>query len=280
MSQRSAALLAVTASIVIVLVAVGGSVALSPRPSAIPSPGPTFGVPATPAPPTASPAPPTAEVPTASPAPPSPYTFDDEFNGTALDPIWQRDFSCCGNLAGFDPSLATVANGSLSLAVSLRADGWYAYLIDTKSRFSQLYGTFEARIKIPSGAGLWPAFWGFSSQGRQSEIDAMEVCGGGTGASVLHDSVHWSSRGSESHLTRTVDLSQDFHVYAVDWRADHITFLLDGQALWTFTDTSHIPSVPLPVIFDLGVGGSFCGPADSTTPDGAQMLVDWVRVLP
>jgi len=277
MSRRSAAALAVTASIAIVLAAVGGSAALGerPGPSAHPTIAPSFAAVATPA--TGAPI---LGGPTPTPASSSPYTFDDEFDGTSLSPIWQRDFSCCGDLAGFDPSLATVANGDLSLSVVQRDDGWYAYLIDTKGRFSQLYGTFEARIKIPSGDGLWPAFWGYSTDGRQAEIDTMEVCGGGAGASVLHNSVHWSDRGSASHLTRTVDLSQDFHVYAVDWQPDHITFSLDGRALWTFTDTSQIPSVPMPVILDLGVGGRFCGPADSTTPNGAQMLVDWVRVLP
>jgi beta-glucanase (GH16 family) len=223
----------------------------------------------------------------ASPEPgstPSPYTFDDEFDGTTLGPAWDRHFSCCGNLAGLDSTLATVSNGFLSLAVDHRADGWYADLIDTKASFTQLYGTFEARIRIPKGQGLWPAFWSyFSGDGTNAEIDTMEVCGGardGPPASVLHTTVFWSPREKQTRLTPTVDLSQDFHVYAVDWRPDHVTFSLDGTPVWTFTDANHIPQVPLPLILDLGVGGDFCGEPDATTPNQAEMLVDWVHALP
>jgi beta-glucanase (GH16 family) len=215
-----------------------------------------------------------------SPVGSSPYTFDEEFNGPALDPLWQRHFSCCGTLAGFDPSLATVANGVLSMAVSKQPDGWHGALIDTKATWTQLYGYFEARIKIPKGTGLWPAFWSyFSGDGTQAEIDTMEVCGAASSnaGSVLHNSVYWSDRNHASNETATVDLTTDFHVYAVDWRADHITFYLDGRTVWTFRQASHIPKVPLPLILNLGVGGNFCGAPNATTPDGAQMQVDWVR---
>jgi hypothetical protein len=220
--------------------------------------------------------------PSSSPAPP--YTFDDEFDGSQLSTAWDRHFSCCGNVAGFDPSLASVSNGVLSLAVDHRADGWYADLIDTKASWTQLYGTFSARIKIPKGQGLWPAFWSyFAGSGTQAEIDTMEVCGGpkdGPPASVLHTTVYWSARDSQGHETPTVDLSSDFHVYSVDWRPDHVTFSLDGTPVFTVTDPQHIPAVPLPLILDLGVGGDFCGAPDATTPSHAEMLVDWVRALP
>jgi beta-glucanase (GH16 family) len=216
--------------------------------------------------------------------PSSSYPFDDEFDGPALAPVWQRHFSCCGDLAGFDPGLTTEANGILSIAVDHRADGWYGDLIDTKTTWSQLYGTFEARIRVPSGQGLWPAFWSyFSGHGTQAEIDTMEICGGppgATGSTVLHNTVYWSQTGSLGHDTPTGDLSADFHVFAMDWRRDRIVFSLDGTPVWTFSDVDHIPTVPLPVILDLGVGGSFCGAPDSTTPATARMLVDWVRVLP
>jgi len=59
-----------------------------------------------------------------------------------------------------------------------------------------------------------------------------------------------------------------------------VTFFLDGTAVGSFTDAAHIPSVALPIILDLAVGGGWCGPSDLTTPDGSQMLVDWVRVRP
>jgi beta-glucanase (GH16 family) len=236
--------------------------------------------------PTAQPSPTSQPTDVTAPSPtagtPSPYTFDDEFDDTTLGPVWQRHFRCCGNLAGFDPSLTTVAGGFLSISVAHRPAGWYSDLVDTKATWTQQYGLFEARIEIPKGPGLWPAFWSYvAGGGRQAEIDTMEVCGSGTGGgSVLHTSVHWSGRGLATHATRAVDLSRAFHVYGVDWRPDQMTFLLDGRPVWTFRDARHIPSAPMPLILDLGVGGDFCGPPDATTPNGATMLVDWIRVSP
>ena len=61
-------------------------------------------------------------------------------------------------------------------------------------------------------------------------------------------------------------------------RSTSIKFYLDRQLVWTFTDTAHIPTMALPVILNLGVGGPWCGSPDATTPAGAEMLVDWVRV--
>jgi hypothetical protein len=275
-APRSVALgAAVIVSVAVVALAIGaakpGSATPSPSPAASPSS-------------VASPIPSIAIViPTVGvvPTPPSPYSFDDEFGGSGLDPVWAQHFTCCGQLAGIDPGLAVVSNGMLSLGVAHRADGWYGSLIDTEFQWSQQYGTFAARIKVPAGTGLWPAFWGYASGGGpQSEIDTMEVCPGSAAATALHTSVHWSGRGSQGHLTTTADLSQVFHVYAVEWRADHVTFSLDGKPVWTFSDAGHIPHVALPLILDLGVNGDFCGPADATTPTNAQMLVDWLRVEP
>jgi len=213
------------------------------------------------------------------------YTLDDEFSGTTLGSRWQHHMHCCGTLAGFDPKLSTVANGVLAMKVDRRSTGWYADLIDTKTTFSQKYGYFEARIKIPKGAGLWPAFWLYGApNGSAAEIDTMEICAnpigsnGGNDASLLHSTIHWSGGATTAGRYRTVDLSQAYHVYAVDWRASAIRFYLDGTLFWTFSDKAHIPTVALPLVLNLGVGGRWCGAPNSTTQDGATMLVDWVRV--
>jgi len=246
--------------------------AASPSPS-LPAPSPSV---------TSSP----TVAPTPSPYPTSAatYTFDDEFSGSSIDPVWIRHFSCCGTLAGYDPALATVSGGYLHLSVERRSSGWWGYLLDTKTTWTQRYGYFEARMQIPKGAGLWPAFWSYIS--GSDEIDTMEVCAnpigahGGNDASLLHTTMHWTGGGSLGKATRSVDLSLAYHVYAVDWRSSAIKFYLDGNLVWTFTDTAHIPNVALPLILNLGVGGSWCGAPDATTPNNAEMLVDWVRVLP
>jgi hypothetical protein len=271
----------------------------TPRPTAAPTPRPTPTPEPTPAPtprptpaPTPKPTPKPTPAPTATPKPtptptqpPATYTFVDNFNG--LSSTWQRHFHCCGVLGGYDPSLTSVSNGVLAMSVDHRTGGWYSDLLDTKTTFTQKYGHFEARIKIPKGPGLWPAFWTYyASGGVEAEIDAMEVCAnpigqnGGNDASLLHTNIHWQNGGSSGDTTRTSDLSLAYHVYAFDWRADHISFLLDGAQVWRYTDAAHIPDVPLPLILNLGVGGSWCGSPTSSTPDGAKMLVDWVRVRP
>lgn len=217
-------------------------------------------------------------------ATPSGYTFFDDFNGTTIGSVWIRHYSCCGTLAGYDSTLASVANGVLSLSAVNRSGSWWSYLLDTKTTWTQLYGLFESRIKIPKGKGLWPAFWGYHDA-DSAEIDTMEICAnpigsnGGNDASLLHTTIHWTGGGSSGHSYRApVDLSLDYHVYGVDWRSDSIKFYLDGVEVWNFTDITHIPTVALPLILNLGVGGSWCGAPDATTPSPSTMFVDWVRV--
>lgn len=208
----------------------------------------------------------------------SPYTFDDEFD--TLSPVWTRHYSCCGTIAGFDPALATVSGGLLHLRAERRSNGWYSYLLDTKTTWTHRYGYFEARIRIPKGKGLWPAFWGYYDA-NDAEIDTMEVCANPVGSpdvTVLNTHVHWSGGGDAGVRNVVGDQSLAFHTYGMDWRPDHVAFFYDGAEVWRFTDAAHIPSVPLPLILNLGVGGSWCGAPDSTTPSPAEMLVDWVHV--
>jgi len=212
------------------------------------------------------------------------YTFDDEFNGTTLGTRWQHHIHCCGTLVGYDTHLTTVANGYASIKVDRRSNGWYGDLIDTKTTFTQKYGYFEARIKVPKGPGLWPAWWLYNPA-YVPEIDTMEICAnplgtnGGNDVSVLHSTVHWVGGSTTTGRTYThTDLSQAFHVYAVDWRSNALRFYLDGNLVWTYT--SHIPTSALPMLLNLGIGGTWCGAPTSTTPDMSTMLVDWVRVRP
>ena len=238
-----------------------------------------------------SPPPPPASTPVA-PTPdvtgtPGPYTFDDEFDGTSLGAVWQQHFDVPGVVNTWSMAQATVANGLLSITASDQGGQWVSALLDTKETWTQQYGRFEARIQVPEGQGLWPAFWSYrSGPGGAAELDPMEICSsplgtnGGNDAGLLHQTIHWRGDGQQAQNTRTGDLGGGFHVYAVDWRADHVTFYLDGRQTWTFADPANIPAAPLPLILDLAVGGSYCGPPDASTPATATMLVDWVHVLP
>lgn len=276
------------------------AVAQTAIPSAIataPPPVPTA-APATPAPPVTTPAPTPQPTPVATAAPPPPpavgYTFADEFNGASLAAQWKTS---CGSSVwgpetiGWDPQLSTVSGGFLHVdAQRIGPNSWRGGLVDTWSSFSQRYGWFEARIKIPKGSGLWPAFWALqrnpSSGGcgnGPGELDVMEILANpigarnGEDASLLFQTVHDSSGGQQMSWTRSVDLSAGFHVYGMEWRAGYIDYYLDGVKTTRYSGP--MPNGSMYVLLNLAVGG-WPGPSDATTPSPATMLVDWVHVRP
>jgi beta-glucanase (GH16 family) len=289
-----------------------GAAAATPSPSvvaqtAIPSPvataappvptlAPPTAVPATPAPPVTTPAPP-PPTPIATAAPPPPatgFTFVDEFNGAGLAAAWKTS---CGSsvwgpeTTGWDPQLSTVSGGVLHVnAQRIGPNSWRGGLVDTWSSFSQRYGWFEARIQIPKGAGLWPAFWALQHNpslggcgNGPGELDVMEILANpigarnGEDASLLFQTVHDSSGGQQMSWTRSVDLSAGFHVYGMEWRAGYIDYYLDGVRTTRYTGP--MPNGSMYVLLNLAVGG-WPGPSDVNTPSPASMLVDWVHVRP
>ena len=167
--------------------------------------------------------------------------------------------------------------------------------LKTQGLFSQAYGRFEARIKLPAGQGMWPAFWmlgeNFGSVGwpKCGEIDIMENVGKELG--INHGSLHGpSSTNATSDLTATITLpagqklSDDFHVYAVEWEPGAARFYLDSNLYATFA----APQWPAGgtwvfdhrffLILNVAVGGDWPGSPDATTVFPQTMLVDYVRV--
>lgn len=167
--------------------------------------------------------------------------------------------------------------------------------LKTQGLFSQAYGRFEARIKLPAGQGLWPAFWmlgdNFSSAGwpKCGEIDIMENVGKEPG--INHGSLHApSSTAATSDLTATITLpagqtlSNDFHIYAVEWEPDAIRFYLDTNLYATFS-AAQLPGGGMWVfdhrfflILNVAVGGDWPGSPDDTSEFPQTMQVDYVRV--
>jgi beta-glucanase (GH16 family) len=165
--------------------------------------------------------------------------------------------------------------------------------ISTEGRFSQKYGRFEARIRVPKGNGLWSAFWllgeDFSSNGWPAcgEIDIMEHIGKEP-ATVL-GSLHGPGYSGENSLTTAHaasqgELSDGFHVFAMEWESQAIRFYVDGILFATKT-AGDVPAGkrwvfdhPFFVILNLAVGGNLPGDPDASTVFPQQMLVDYVRV--
>jgi len=165
----------------------------------------------------------------------------------------------------------------------------------TQGLFIQTYGRFEARIKIPAGQGMWPAFWmlgrDISSIGwpKCGEIDIMENIG--KEPSMVHGSLHGpSTSGRTSDLSAPFSLpagqnfADDFHLYAVEWEPGTIRFYVDSNLYATFTQSqwpaggTWVFDHPFFLILNLAVGGDWPGSPDATTVFPQQMLVDYVRV--
>jgi beta-glucanase (GH16 family) len=239
----------------------------------------TPGVPSTP-PSSASPTP----GPTATPAV---YTFQDEFNGRFLARHWGRHWPGFGDTL-WSHRQSRVANGVLTITAIRSGSHWLSDLVDTVGTFEQRYGVFSARMRFTPGTGLWPAFWLAQPQNAAheiAEIDVMEMCANdpgerdGNDVGLLHAYVH---RADGKHAfaigVRVPNLADQWHVYTVDWRADRMIFLIDGVEWTRFESATEISKVKMAVVLDLAVGGSFCGAADQSTPNGSTLEVDWVRV--
>jgi beta-glucanase (GH16 family) len=205
------------------------------------------------------------------------------------------------------PQNARIENGNLVITARREdyegsdhiAREYTSARLKTQGLFSQTYGRFEARIKIPSGQGMWPAFWmlgdNISSVGwpKCGEIDIMENVGKEPG--LVHGSLHGPmSTGAATDLTSTVslptgkDFSTAFHLYAVEWEPDAVRFYVDDTLYATFTANS-VASTPTTagswvfdhpffLILNVAVGGSWPGQPDATTTFPQTMLVDYVRV--
>ncbi|MDB5204332.1 MAG: glycoside hydrolase family 16 [Candidatus Taylorbacteria bacterium] len=167
---------------------------------------------------------------------------------------------------------------------------WAKYtsgMITTQHYFSQQYGYFEIRAKLPKGKGLWPAFWLLPvDTSWPPEIDAMEAFGdtnsvnGEGGEAMIHYASHFNPNNSICgawHDTGT-DVTADFHTYGVDWEPESITYYFDGQP---YANCPHNADADKPfyILVNLAVGGegSWPGTPDATNIWPAYLEIDYVR---
>ncbi|MEV0998371.1 discoidin domain-containing protein [Nonomuraea sp. NPDC050202] len=168
--------------------------------------------------------------------------------------------------------------------------------MNTGTKFHFTYGRVEARIKVPKGNGLWPAFWMMGADfltGRpwpyNGEIDIMEVLGKDvkTSYSTVHAPAYNGGGGVGSPYTLPdgADYSGDFHVWAAHWDSKGIVYTLDGRTVFTISkdqvEQTRGPWIfdhPFYIILNLAVGGDWPGPPNAATPFPSRMFVDYVRV--
>ena len=256
-----------------------------------------------------------------TPSTPTTWTlaWSDEFDGAAgsrVDPAkWGHDLGDgCGNgICGWGnnekeyytdatENVSLDGQGHLQIVARQAPAGLTCYYgacrytsgkLTTRGKMNAAPGRVEARLKLPAGQGLWPAFWmlgsGFPSVSWPAcgELDIME--NKGSTPSATSSAIHgpgYSGNTPFAHLNQLPGgaLSSDFHTYAVEWDGESVRFSVDSAVHYSVARTdllqygSSVIGQPYFVILNLAVGGQFDGDPGSNAIFPATMLVDWVRV--
>jgi beta-glucanase (GH16 family) len=238
---------------------------------------------------------------TESSRPPWQLVWHDEFDGTALDAgKWVRETGGDGwgngELEFYTDRTenAHTAGGNLIVEARRETFGNRDYTsarLKTQGLGAWRYGRMEARIQIPRGQGLWPAFWMLGDDIATAgwpgcgEIDIMENIG--KEPRRVHGTVHGPGYSGAQGVTSAYDLSagafaDSFHVYAIEWDADAIRWYVD-DTLYKAVAPKDLPGRwvydhPFFIILNVAVGGYWPGGPDSTTVFPQTMRVDYVRV--
>ena len=235
--------------------------------------------------------------------------WSDEFNGSSIDSsIWTHETGYGNNGWGndewqyytSDEENSSVANGYLTItAMSDETAGkrngsvTSARMVTLDNNIDFKYGKVAAKIKVPTGQGIWPAFWmlgtNINSVGWPNcgEIDIMEKVGGtDEKEQTVHGTIHYSDAdGAYDYDGDGVELNEylsyDYHVYEIEWSESAIIWKVDGEQYHS-VDISNSQYDEFKedffIILNVAVGGNWPGSPDSTTIFPQEMSVDWVRV--
>jgi beta-glucanase (GH16 family) len=176
--------------------------------------------------------------------------------------------------------------------------GYTTARVNTLGKVNMLYGRVEARIKLPAGYAIWPAFWLLGSNNptvgwpQCGELDIAEMV---SDDSNFHVSAHGPQNPQESYPDgfeigawppSPIGVSQDFHIYWANRQFNYMQVGIDDTTLATYTPASlpegaqWVFSAPMYAILNVAVGSKFTGPPNDSTSFPATMLVDWFRYTP
>ena len=226
--------------------------------------------------------------------------WEENFDGSKLE---NKNWNIltgdgCPNLCGWgnnERQIYTSENHELAngfLKITARKDGnkYTSTRINTKGKKEFKYGKIEMRAQLPTGKGIWPAFWMLGSNINKvgwplaGEIDILEYVGKEpeTIFTTLHtkDS-HGASKNTRKDVVKGIE--EGFHTFAIDWSKDKIVFLVDGNVFYTFSPENKDEKVwpfdqPFYIIVNMAIGGSFGGPEvdDSIFPQ--EFIIDYIKV--
>nr|WP_234314558.1 family 16 glycosylhydrolase [Streptomyces sp. NRRL F-5135] len=249
----------------------------------------------------------------AVPAAAAAVTFSDDFDGPAGAAVdggkWQIETG--DNVNNHERQYYTAGNsnaaldGRGNLVITARKENpgnyqcWYGRCeytsarLNTSGKFTSTYGHVEARMKVPRGQGMWPAFWMLGSDIGQvgwpnsGEIDIMENVGFEPG--TVHGTIHGPGYSGSGGIGAGYTLpggqafADAFHTFAIDWSPEAITWSVDGNVYQRRTPAdlggrSWVFNKPFFLILNLAVGGYWPGDPDGSTSFPTQLVVDYVRV--
>jgi len=192
------------------------------------------------------------------------------------------------------PQNIKVEDGMLKITAlkeSYMGSSYTSARILTKGKFEQKYGRIEARIKMPWGKGLWPAFWMLGANSESvswpqcGEVDIMEYLG--NNPTSMFGTVHGPGYSGANAISKIYTLTNnrfdtDFHVFGVEWGENYINYYVDNVLYNQITPKDvtgdWVFNHPFYIILNLAVGGNYPGSPNSQTVFPQTMLVDYVRV--
>lgn len=213
--------------------------------------------------------------------------FEDDFNAQSLDERkwttafpWGRDRSNVGELQYYAPDAFSLQGSSLRISAKPTPAGSHQFdsgLISSHGSFAPEFGRFEIRCKLPSGKGLWPAFWLLPTDTSwPPEIDVFEALG--QEPNTVHMTAHWSEGGEHRQSGSEFsgpDFTSDYHTFAVEWSAEKLLWFVDGVERHQVLNTS--PRGPMYLLANLAVGGDWPGAPDASTQFPAAFEIDYIR---
>lgn len=225
--------------------------------------------------------------------------WSDEFNtdGAPNSDNWTYDLGASGwgnnELQNYTSNAENVVvqDSVLQITAIRNGDTFTSARIKTQGIFDQTYGRFEARIKLPWGPGIWPAFWLLGSDVDQNpwpecgEIDVMEYRG--QEPNVIYGSAHGPGYSAGNAITKGFGFENsrfdtDYHLFAIEWGADYIYYFVDDQLYQVITPNdvtgTWVYDHNFFIILNVAVGGNYVGFPSDDTPFPQTMFVDYVRV--
>ena len=184
-----------------------------------------------------------------------------------------------------DPSNIVVEDGLLKITAIENAGNYTSARINSKGKFEFQYGRVEIRAKLPAGGGTWPALWMLGGDidtnpwPGAGEIDIMEHAGNNQDViqGATHDPINFG--GDARKINTTISgVSDDFHVYGIEWTAAVITFTIDGVEYGSILNDANRPfDKDFYFVLNIAMGGSFGGAIDPAFTQ-STMEVDYIRV--